>query len=486
MAASPFEGLKPELMWKYFEALTKIPRCSKNEAAAAKYVMEQAKAKGCQAEQDGAGNVVVRVPATKGKEGAPTVVLQGHLDMVGEKDSSSAHDFDKDPIPVIREGEWLTADGTTLGADNGVGLAASLALMEDTDSVHGPLELLFTVDEETGLTGAMEIPAGFVTGKTMLNLDSEEEGSVYVGCAGGNDTLARLPIQREAAGGDAFEVKVSGLKGGHSGLDINLGRGNAVKVLGWYLDRLRRELKDDLKLVAFSGGDKHNAIPREAGATILLPAGQKAKAEEVFSKMQGDLKTAYSNTDEGVKIEMAASQAAGQPLTKDSRDKFLCLVMAMPHGVLTMSQDVAGLVETSTNLAVAKLEDNQGVLHASSRSSVAPLLAQAQDEIISLIRLAGAEPEDGGGYPGWQPNMGSKVLARAKAVHEKVTGKIPEVKAIHAGLECGIIGEKMGGMDMISFGPLMEWPHSPSERVKIDSVERFYTFLKALLADLAA
>lgn len=486
MAASPFEGLKPEIMWKYFEALTKIPRCSKNEAAAAKYVMEQAKAKGCQAEQDGAGNVVVRVPATKGQEGAPTVVLQGHLDMVGEKDSSSAHDFDKDPIPVIREGEWLTADGTTLGADNGVGLAASLALMDDPDSVHGPLELLFTVDEETGLTGAMEIPAGFVKGKTMLNLDSEEEGSVYVGCAGGNDTLARLPIKREAAGGEAFEVKVSGLKGGHSGLDINLGRGNAIKVLGWYLDRLRREVKDDLKLVAFSGGDKHNAIPREAGATILLPAGQKAKAAEVLSKIQGDLKATFSNTDEGVKIEMASAKAAGQPLTKDSRDKFLCLVMAMPHGVLTMSQDVAGLVETSTNLAVAKLEDNQGVLHESSRSSVAPLLAQAQDEIISLTRLAGAAPEDGGGYPGWQPNMDSKVLARAKAVHEKVTGKVPEVKAIHAGLECGIIGEKMGGMDMISFGPLMEWPHSPSERVKIDSVERFYTFLKALLEDLAA
>ena len=485
MAATPFEGLKPEIMWKYFEALTKIPRCSKNEAAAAKYVMEQAKAKGCEAEQDQAGNVVVRVPASKGKEGAPTIVLQGHLDMVGEKDSSSSHDFDKDPIPVIREGEWLTADGTTLGADNGVGLAASLALMEDPDAVHGPLELLFTVDEETGLTGAMEIPAGFVKGKIMLNLDSEEEGSVYVGCAGGNDTIARLPITREAGGGDAFEIKVSGLKGGHSGLDINLGRGNAIKVLGWYLDRLRREVKDDLKLVAFSGGDKHNAIPREASATILLPAGKKSAAEGLLAKLQEDLKTTYSGTDEGVKIEMTGASASGQPLSKDSRDKFLCMVMAMPHGVLTMSQDVAGLVETSTNLAVAKLEEKQATLHESSRSSVAPLLAQAQDEIIALIRLAGAEPEAGGGYPGWQPNMDSKVLARAKAVHEKVTGKVPEVKAIHAGLECGIIGEKMGGMDMISFGPHMEWPHSPSERVKIASVERFYTFLKALLADLA-
>ncbi len=486
MAASAFGGLKPEIMWKHFEDLTGIPRCSKNEAAAAKYVMEQAQAKGCKAEQDPAGNVVVRVPASPGKEGAPTVVLQGHLDMVGEKDSSSPHDFDKDPIPVIRDGDWLTADGTTLGADNGVGLAASLALMSDPDSVHGPLELLFTVDEETGLTGAMEIPAGFVKGKIMLNLDSEEEGSVYVGCAGGNDTLARLPVKREEAGGDAYEVKVSGLKGGHSGLDINLGRGNAIKVLGWYLDRLRREVKDDLKLAAFSGGDKHNAIPREARATILLPAEKKAPAEEVLAKIQDDLKTTFSKTDEGVKVEMAAAQSPGKALTKESRDKFLCMVMAMPHGVITMSQEVSGLVETSTNLAVARLDDDQGFIHESSRSSVAPLLAQAQDEIISLARLAGAEPEDGGGYPGWQPDMDSKVLARAKAVHEQVTGKVPEVKAIHAGLECGIIGEKMGGMDMISFGPQIEWPHSPSERVKIDSVERFYAFLKALLKDLAS
>jgi dipeptidase D len=344
---------------------------------------------------------------------------------------------------------------------------------------------LFTVDEETGLNGAMGIPAGFVKGKILLNLDTEEDGSVYVGCAGGNDTLARLPIQREAAEGEAFEVKVSGLKGGHSGLDINLGRGNAIKVLGWYLDRLRREVQDDLKLVAFAGGDKHNAISREAGASILLPAGQKAKAEEVLAKIQGDLKAAFSKTDEGAKIEMASAKATQKPLTKDSRDKFLYMVMAMPHGVITMSQDVAGLVETSTNLAVAKLEDHQGVFHESSRSSVAPLLAQAQDEIIALTRLAGAEPEDGGGYPGWQPNMDSNVLARAKAVHEKVTGKVPEVKAVHAGLECGIIGEKMGGMDMISLGPQIEWPHSPSERVKIDSVERFYSFLKALLEDLS-
>jgi dipeptidase D len=448
--------------------------------------MEQAKLKSCQAEQDGAGNVMVRVPATQGKQNAPVVVLQGHLDMVGEKDSNSKHDFDKDPIPVIRDGDWLTADGTTLGADNGVGLAASLALMDDPDSVHGPLELLFTVDEETGLTGAMEIPAGFVKGKIMLNLDSEEEGSVYVGCAGGNDTIARLPIKREKAEGEAFEVKVSGLKGGHSGLDINLGRGNAIKVLGWYLDRLRREVKDDLRLVAFSGGDKHNAIPREASATILLPAGRKAAAQAVLSRMQEDLRTTFSKTDQDVKIEMTASKSSGQPLTRDSRDKFLCMVMALPHGVLTMSQAVAGLVETSTNLAVARLEDKQATLHESSRSSVAPLLAQAQDEITALIRLAGAEPKDGGGYPGWQPNMDSKVLARAQAVHEKVTGKAPEVKAIHAGLECGIIGEKMGGMDMISFGPQIEWPHSPSERVKIDSVERFYRFLKALLQDLAS
>ncbi len=482
---SPFTDLKPELLFKYFEAFTKIPRCSKNEAAAAAYVLDQAKAHGVEARQDALGNVVVRVPASKGKEGAPTVILQGHLDMVGEKDSDSQHDFDKDPIPVLREGDFLTADGTTLGADNGIGLAAALAFLDDVDAVHGPLELLFTIDEETGLTGAQGLAPGFVEGKILLNLDSEEEGSLYVGCAGGADTHIHLPLQRGPTSGEAFLVKVRGLKGGHSGLDINFGRGNALKILAGFLDRLREH--QEYGLVSFAGGDKHNAIPREAEAVILLPADGRKSTDEVLGRLQADLKACYGQTDAGLVLEINPGAKGDDPLTTQTRDRLLDLILAVPHGVLGMSQDVAGLVESSTNLAVVRLEKDQALLQESTRSSVMPAIDDAQRTLFSVARLAGAEALSMGGYPGWQPDMNSKLLARAQAVHKKVTGQAPQVKAIHAGLECGIIGEQVGGgMDMLSFGPHIESPHSPSEKVKIDSVERFYHFLKALLLDLAS
>jgi dipeptidase D len=481
--SSPFDGLKPEFLFKHFEALTRIPRCSKNETQVAAHVLELAKRKGLEAEQDAHGSVVIRVPASTGKEGAATVVLQGHLDMVGEKDSSSPHDFAKDPIPVVRDGDYLTADGTTLGADNGVGVAAGLALMDDTSAVHGPLELLFTIDEETGLTGASGLEPGFVKGKILLNLDSEEEGALYVGCAGGADTAISLPMKRQAGAGQAFEIKVSGLKGGHSGLDINLGRGNAIKVLAVYLDRLRA--KSSFALSAFDAGDKHNAIPREARAVILVSDAGKA-AGDLASELTKELQACYGKTDPGLTIELASDSSTAEALNAQSRDTLIDLVLALPHGVVAMSQDVPGLVETSTSLAVVKLGDGSLEITESSRSSVMPALSVVQAGLFALARLAGAEPRSVGGYPGWQPNMDSAILARARAVHEKVTGRAPEVKAIHAGLECGIIGEKFGGMDMLSFGPQIEWPHSPSERVKIDSVERFYEFLKALLQDIAA
>ena len=479
---SLYEGLKPELLWKHFAALANIPRCSKNEAAAAQYVKDWAAEKGFEASVDDMGNVLVRVPGTAGLEAAPAVVLQGHLDMVGEKDSDSPHDFDKDPIPVKIEGDWISAEGTTLGADNGVGLAASLAVGEDPDAAHGPLELLFTVDEETGLTGAQGLKAGFVTGKTMLNLDSEEEGAVYVGCAGGADSAIDLPVTREAAAGEAVAVKVSGLRGGHSGLDINTGRGNAIQLLAWYLTRLTDET--DFALVAFAGGDKHNAIPREATATVLLPEGGKAKAEALLAATLADAKTILGGCDAGVAMALGAGEP-GDALSAGSRDAFLDLVLALPHGVLAMSQDVDGLVETSTNLAVARLEADGAHMEESTRSSVMPALAMAQQGIFALARVAGATPSTHGGYPGWQPNMDSEVLNKTKAVHEELFGKVPEVKAIHAGLECGIIGEAMGGMDMISFGPEIHNPHSPSECMKISTVAPFYELVKGVLAALA-
>lgn len=481
MPASPFEGLKPELFWKHFEALTKIPRCSGNEAAAARHVMDWAKAQHHEGQQDEIGNVVVRVPATRGKEGAPVVVLQGHLDMVGEKDSSSPHDFATDPIPVVREGEWLTADGTTLGADNGVGLAAGMAIAEDPDAVHGPLELLCTVAEEVGLDGAQALKPGFVSGKIMLNLDSEEDGAVYVGCAGGADTVAELKLEREpAAGGQMLLVKISGFRGGHSGLDINTGRGNAIRVLALFLDRVRG--MTELGLVRLSGGDKHNAIPREADAVVRA---DREAVERLLPGFREDLAAMFSKTDPGFTITVEPTGADAGPLTRRSSDAVLDMVLAMPHGVLAMSQAVEGLVETSTNLAVVRLEQDKVTFHESSRSSVMPALAEVQSGIFALCRLAGAEPRSQGGYPGWAPDMDSAVLRRAVAVHERLFRKAPEIKAIHAGLECGIIGEKFGGMDMLSFGPQIENPHSPSERLRIDTVPRFFDFLRGTLADLA-
>jgi dipeptidase D len=482
--ASPFDGLTPELIWKHFEALTKIPRCSRNEAGVTKHVVAWAEGKGYVPVLDELGNLVVRVPGTAGKEAAATIVLQGHLDMVGEKDSDSPHDFAKDPIPTFRDGGWIKAKGTTLGADNGIGLAAAMAAAEDPDAVHGPLELLMTMDEETGLTGAQGLKAGFVTGKTMLNLDSEEDGAVYVGCAGGVDTVMELPVERAAGQGEAFTLKVAGLKGGHSGLDINMGRGNAIQVIGWFLDALRGEA--DYALATFSAGDKHNAIPREAQATLLLDSAAKAKADALLQGYHSELAAMYGKTDPGVTIEIGAGDAAGAPLTAASCDALIDLIVALPHGVLTMSQAVDGLVETSTNLAVAKLGDAACTLEHSSRSSVMPALDRAQAALFAVGRLAGAKVESRGGYPGWQPDMDSVVLKKGLAVHKELFGREPEVKAIHAGLECGIIGEKSGGMDMLSLGPQIENPHSPSEQLEIETVGRFYGFLKGLLAALAS
>ncbi|RME22855.1 MAG: aminoacyl-histidine dipeptidase [Deltaproteobacteria bacterium] len=481
--SNAFEGLEPKLLFNYFEKLTRIPRCSKNEAGAIEFVLSLAREKGLEAERDGAGNVVVRLPATAGYENAPTVVLQGHLDMVGEKSADSPHDFARDPIKVIRDGDWLTADGTTLGADNGIGLAAALALMDDKEAVHGPLELLFTVDEETGLTGAQALEPGFVKGKMLLNLDSEEEGAIYVGCAGGADTEIVLPLEREQASGDRYEIVVSGLKGGHSGLDINTGRANAIKVCAWYLFRLLEQ--ETFGLVSISGGDKHNAIPRDARAEIVLAAGAAEKARELVEKMQKELSERHRKTDPGLKIELRKGGGSDVPLSGPSRDRLVNLLVACPHGVLAMSQDVEGLVETSTNLAVVRCEKDRAVVLESSRSSVQSAIDEVQEGLIALARIAGAEATSQGGYPGWTPNMDSPLLAEAREVYKKVTGKDAEIKAIHAGLECGIIGEKFGDMDMISFGPDIQSPHSPSERVNIASTARFYEFLKALLAELA-
>jgi aminoacyl-histidine dipeptidase len=481
--SSPLDGLKPEVLWKFFEVFTTIPRCSGNEAAAARFVLDRARAKNINAIQDATGNVVVRVPGSPGKESSPIVVLQSHLDMVGEKDSDSHHDFGTDPINVVRAGDWIGAQGTTLGADNGIGAAAALAFLDDAGAVHGPLELLFTISEEIGLDGAKALTTDLIKGKILINLDSEEDGALYIGCAGGVDTQVKLKIKRAKASGEGLKVNVGGLKGGHSGIDINMGRGNAIQILAWYLDRLRSEV--DFKLVDIKGGDKHNAIPREASALLLVPKGGMEKAAAVREAATADLNAMFGTTDPGLTLDLTKTSTKRGALTRKDRDRFINLVLSMPHGVLAMSQSIPGLVESSTNLAVVRLDKASGLLHESSRSSVMPALLRIQASIVALAHGHGAETIDMGGYPGWQPNLDSMLLRRARKVFVNTTSKEPAVKAIHAGLECGIIGERLKGMDMISMGPQIEHPHSPSERVKIDTVERFYNVLKALVADLA-
>jgi len=475
------KGLRPELVWKYFGEIARIPRCSKSEEQVASYVMETAKKLGLQAEQDAAGNVLVRKPASPGREGVKPIVLQGHLDMVCEKNAGTVHDFTKDPIELVRKGEVLMANGTTLGADNGIAVATNLAIMEDRNLEHGPLELLFTIDEETGLTGAANLKPGFLRGKTLLNLDSEEDWAIYVGCAGGGDTTGTWSVSYEAAaqGSVPLTVTVKGLKGGHSGLEINAGRGNAIKILNRVLLRLHAK---GARVSKIEGGNKRNAIPREASATIHVSSGKEAEARQIVSEMNETISAEFATLDPDLRIGVDAAAAnGGKVLSAEHQEKVLRGISALPHGVIKMSADVPGLVETSTNVAVINTTDGKITLATSQRSSVASEKQEIGETVASVFLLSGAKVEQGSGYPGWKPNLNSPVLQLATQIYADLFGKQCEVKAVHAGLECGIIGEKYPGMDMISFGPTLEAVHSPDEKIYIASVEKFWKFLVEIL-----
>ncbi len=477
-----FEALQPPLFWKHFATLCRIPRCSGEEAAISKKILSWAADLDLEAEQDQVGNLIIRVPASRGREAAPGVILQGHLDMVCEKNADSPHDFSKDPIPVIRDGEYIATAGTTLGADNGVAIAAAMAIAEG-EHRHGPLELLFTVDEERGLTGALGLQPSLLKGRYLLNLDTEEEGAIYMGCAGGGDSLLHLPLEYRSAQNRQLKLIFSGLQGGHSGMDINSGRGNALKLLVWLLDYLRDGL--EFQLLHLQGGDKHNAIPREAWAQISVMPEQQVQLDALLESFREELSPIYTYSEPKLKLSLEEAPRREKALSLGSRDRLLDLLLSLPHGVLAMSQGVAGLVETSNNLAVVRTGPKEALIHLSSRSSIDAALRGLRREISAQGRLAGAEVEQEQGYPGWQPNPDSALLRRASQVHEELFGTAPEAKAIHAGLECGLIGQRYPGMDMISFGPDMERVHSPSERLKIDSVERFFGFLSLLLDRLS-
>jgi dipeptidase D len=482
--SAAIEGLEPALVWKHFAAFSKVPRCSKHEAAAARFVLDAARALNLEARQDDSGNVIVRKPASKGFEGRPGVCLQGHLDMVCEKNADKKHDFSKDPIELVRRGNFLMANGTTLGADNGIAVATNLAIMEDRSLEHGPLELLFTIDEETGLTGSHHLQPGFVESPILLNLDSEDEGVLYVGCSGGKDTTGTWKVETEPApaGAKAVEVKVTGLRGGHSGLEIDKGRGNAIKILNRVIMALEGV---GARLARFEGGNKRNAIPREASALVFVPARQVDAALALVADWNAIARHELSSVEPDLAIAASASRTRAAVLKRRHQKAITRVVAALPHGVAKMSADLPGLVETSTNVAMIATKGKKVELATSQRSSVASEIQEIADTVRVIFELGGAEVHQGDGYPGWKPNMASAILKTAKATYKQLFGRVPDVRAVHAGLECGIIGEKYPGIDMVSFGPTLEGVHSPDEKIHIDTVPKFYKFLLGILKNVA-
>ncbi len=473
-------GLEPQLLWDHFAALAAIPRGSKDEAAATAHVVAFGTRLGLPVKVDSVGNVLITKPGTKGLEDRPPLVLQGHLDMVCEKNSGTVHDFTKDPIRLVVNGDEVKADGTTLGADNGIGCAAALALLESTDIAHPPLECLFTIDEETGLTGANALDPSFLSAKRMLNLDTEEEGAIYVGCAGGLDTMASTAVERvaPAAGASAYRIAVTGLRGGHSGCDIHEGRVNALKVLARAVSAAETF---GFAPATLDGGSKRNAIAREGFASGWLDPVREADAKAALAKLEADVRSEAGRFDNPVSVGLERVDAAPNPLSPADAKRVLGFLHAAPHGVLGWSPDIPGLVQTSTNLAIVETKGDVVSLATSQRSSVESAKKDAGRQMATAMELAGFAVKQGDGYPGWKPNVSSPILGLAKDVHAELFGKVPEVKAIHAGLECGIIGEKFPGMDTISFGPTIRNAHSPDECVSIPSVQNFWTYLTALL-----
>jgi dipeptidase D len=486
MSEQVINGLKPEILWKRFYEITKVPRPSKKEEKILKHFKELFATLNVAFKQDKAGNIIAYVPATRGCENAPVAILQGHVDMVCEKNKSTQHDFDNDALKLKKVGGWIAAEGTTLGSDNGIGIAAAVAIISDKEAVHGPIEILLTVDEETGLTGANELDPSLLKGRILLNLDSEEDGTFYVGCAGGVDTagIFNLEFEKVPAGYDAYELMITGLKGGHSGSDINLGKANAIKLLA----RTLKELETvDYKLCSLTGGSKRNAIPREAEALLFIKSTFVLQAEKLLKAFETQLVNEFKASDGGLKIQFKKmSSENNQVLTEKFKKKIVNTLLAIPHGVISMSQDIPDLVETSTNLATVTLENNLLTVGTSQRSSIESAKNYVVQSVDSVLELADAKVELTDGYPGWKPNMNSEILNISRKVYLDLFKAEPEVKAIHAGLECGLLGDKIEGLDMISFGPTITGAHSPDEMVNIETVDKFYELLKGILKEITA
>ncbi|MEE0266989.1 MAG: aminoacyl-histidine dipeptidase [Bacteroidales bacterium] len=476
-------NLEPKSLFKFFEEILSIPRPSKHEEKMTEYLINWAKERNLEYVSDEIGNVIIRKGATKGKENSPWVCLQSHIDMVCEKNSDKVFDFEKDAIVPKIEGEWLKADGTTLGADDGIGVATALAILDANDIEHGPIECLFTVDEETGLSGAEALSADVLKSRILLNLDSEDEGEIFIGCAGGIDTVAKLPYDKEETpDAPAFKIMVKGLKGGHSGDDINKGLACANKILNRILWSLDKEM--DLRLSCFEGGNLRNAIAREANATFVVAQADVELMKEIVEKFAVDLKYEFRTTEPDMEITLSEAENPAFVVDMLSQDNLLNVLYACPHGVLAMSREIPGFVETSTNLASVKMKEDHFFITTSQRSSVESAKYAAAYRVESCFLLAGADVEHGDGYPGWAPNPESKILKIAVDAYKKLFNKEPIVRAIHAGLECGLIGEKYPGMDMISYGPTLRGVHSPDERLEIKTVELYWKHTLEILKNI--
>lgn len=479
------DSLSPQPIWNYFEAICQVPRPSKKEEKIIQFLKEFADSNNLEIRSDEAGNVLISKPASKGYESAPTIILQSHIDMVCEKNADVVHNFETDPIKPIIDGDWVTAEGTTLGADCGIGMAAQMAVLTDDKIAHGPIECLFTVDEETGLTGAFALKPGFLNGKILLNLDSEDEGELFIGCAGGIDTVVTFDFEKDSipAGYFPVKLKVQGLLGGHSGDDISKGRGNANKILNRFLYQMQDKV--DLRLASFDGGNLRNAIAREAMAVVLVPAAEKEAITAEFNVFRAEVQNELAMTEPNLAMSLESTEMPDFVLDSETQSSLINSLYACPHGVMAMSYRMPGLVESSTNLASVKFNHENSIeVTTSQRSDLESGKMDVAQMVESVFKLAGAKVRHSDGYPGWTPNPDSHVLEVTREAYLKLFDVEPIVRSIHAGLECGLFLEKYPDMDMISFGPTLRMVHSPDEKIHIETVRKFWVLLVEVLQSL--
>jgi dipeptidase D len=477
------KNLEPAPLWSFFYEITQLPRPSKKEGHVINYLKTFGKKHKLETKTDAAGNILICKPASKGYENSKKLILQAHMDMVCEKNSDMIFNFETDAIQTYIDGDWIKAKGTTLGADNGIGMSLMLAVLNSNDIKHPALECLFTVDEETGLTGAFALGPNFLSGEVLINLDSEDDGEIFVGCAGGIDTTAKLAYTSEKTPDNyfAFSVSVKGLKGGHSGDDIDKGLGNANKILNRFLWTVNKKM--DLRLHSFDGGNLRNAIAREAVAVASVPWAEKENVRVLFNHFVMEMETEKGNIEPSMRLELESETPPETAINKATSNALLNVLYACPHGVKAMSMDMPGLVETSTNLASVKMkEGNIIIITTSQRSSVESEKYDIANEVEAVLTLAGASVTHGDGYPGWKPNLQSDMLKKAQSSYQKLFAEEPKIRAIHAGLECGLFLEKYPYLDMISIGPQMYGVHSPDERLSISSTQKCWKWLVEILA----